>query len=513
MRMLQMPAPLAPSHREPRSPLPRRDVSPLALSARLPGGRPRRSARRSRPSAPSWSGSATPSPPPWTRSGLLALEKRLIEQAKADRNNAMTHLRLGFLSLRLGDLGGQSHYEDAASEFQWAIDLQPTWPYSWYGMGLRRVRRRRLADLLRHRHQDHAGQGRAHPLGDGVRQVGRGGSQLRPRPGGPRQHRPAAAGQHQARRGAGSPASRRVHRGGERIPRSCWPAAGSSGRWATATRRSPPSRATWTRAPIGASAQLEVARTLFLLGRFDGVAPYFEGAASDDSVTVAGYRADLATIASDSVMGEFDRTAGQRRADYLKQFWSERDQIELRADGERLREHYRRLFYARKNFQLTSLNRHYDIVERYRSGSRDFDDRGVIYIRHGEPSSRASYAAPGLEPNESWRYSRPDGDMIFHFMAREDVQDYKLVESLFDVLGFSNALALRGEASPGRTCDPDGAAAPALARAALADLRAAPGGGPDQHRPLPGPRSGRSGRRASRWEPPATATSCASPTS
>ncbi len=72
-----------------------------------------------------------------------------------------------------------------------------------------------------------------------------------------------------------------------------------------------------------------------------------------------------------------------------------------------MREHYRRLFYARKNFQLTSLNRHYDIVERYRSGSRDFDDRGIIYIRHGEPSSRASYAAPGLEPNESWRYSRP----------------------------------------------------------------------------------------------------------
>ncbi|MGG7377514.1 tetratricopeptide repeat protein, partial [Escherichia coli] len=52
------------------------------------------------------------------------------------RNNAFVHLRLGFLSLRLGDLGGQSHYDDAASEFQWAIDLQPTWPYAWYGMGL-----------------------------------------------------------------------------------------------------------------------------------------------------------------------------------------------------------------------------------------------------------------------------------------------------------------------------------------------------------------------------------------
>jgi hypothetical protein len=67
--------------------------------------------------------------------GLLALEQRLIERAKADRNNAMIHLRLGFLSLRLGELGGQSHFEDAASEFQWAIDLQPQWPYGHYGMG------------------------------------------------------------------------------------------------------------------------------------------------------------------------------------------------------------------------------------------------------------------------------------------------------------------------------------------------------------------------------------------
>ena len=64
------------------------------------------------------------------------LERRLIEQAKADRNNTLAHLKLGFLSLRVGDLGGQAHYDDAASEFQWAIDLQPTWPYAWYGMGL-----------------------------------------------------------------------------------------------------------------------------------------------------------------------------------------------------------------------------------------------------------------------------------------------------------------------------------------------------------------------------------------
>src|SRR6476660_1137450 len=68
--------------------------------------------------------------------GLLSVERRTIELAKSDRSNALVHLKLGFLSLRLGDLGGQSHFDDAASEFQWAIDLQPTWPYAWYGMGL-----------------------------------------------------------------------------------------------------------------------------------------------------------------------------------------------------------------------------------------------------------------------------------------------------------------------------------------------------------------------------------------
>ena len=69
----------------------------------------------------------------------------------------------------------------------------------------------------------------------------------------------------------------------------------------------------------------------------------------------------------------------------------------------------------------------------------------MIYIRHGEPTHRASYNAPGMQLNESWYYARADGDLIFHFLAREDVQDYKLVESLFDVLGFGEAVALRGD--------------------------------------------------------------------
>ncbi|HKU62821.1 MAG TPA: GWxTD domain-containing protein [Gemmatimonadales bacterium] len=375
--------------------------------------------------------------------GLLALEQRMIAKTKVDRNNALSHLKLGFLSLRIGELGGQSHYEDAASEFQWAIDLKPDWPYSWYGMGLAEygigdsqvsfvtgIKTMLGKDALTRSAVAFAKSAQVDPAFDrGLVELAN--TALRQRV-----NIKLNVALDALRRSATTPSARHTDvllaRG--RVEREV--GDGDSALVAF--------QGYLQEGGSQGLGQLEVARTLFLLGRFDGTGPYYEGAANDDSVSVAGYRADLATIASDSVLHEFDQTSGPRRAAYLRQFWTERDQSGLHAEGERLREHYRRLFYARKNFQLVSLNRHYDIVERYRSGSRDFDDRGIIYIRHGEPTSRATYAAPGLEPNESWRYSRPDGDLIFHFMAREDVQDFKLVESLFDVLGFSNAVVLRG---------------------------------------------------------------------
>ncbi len=67
---------------------------------------------------------------------LKALERDLIAAAQVRRDDPMAHLRLGFVSLRLGEIGGRGHYEDAGSEFQWVIDLQPRWPYGWFGLGL-----------------------------------------------------------------------------------------------------------------------------------------------------------------------------------------------------------------------------------------------------------------------------------------------------------------------------------------------------------------------------------------
>jgi GWxTD domain-containing protein len=160
---------------------------------------------------------------------------------------------------------------------------------------------------------------------------------------------------------------------------------------------------------------------------------------------VAGYRADLEPIAADSDLARFDAAHGAERAALLRQFWTDRDHAEFRHDGERLREHYRRLLYARRRFALTVSRRFYGGRDAYRSGSEELDDRGVIYVRHGEPLTRLRPFVFGLMPNETWRYGRADGDLLFHFSAGYDqagggdLYDYRLVESVLDLHGASDA--------------------------------------------------------------------------
>jgi GWxTD domain-containing protein len=375
--------------------------------------------------------------------GLAKLEARMIVVAKADRDNAMQHLRLGFLAMRLGDLGSKSRFDDAAGEFQWATELQPSWPWGWFGLGLAEdavgdSQISLVAGLQAMFGKDHLTRAanaytksvQVDPsFVEGLVQLSA--TTLRQRV-----NVKIDAAREALRVAAATSAAANpevlLYRG--RVERE----VGDIDSAVVAFQ------GYLERGENKGLGQLELARTLFLQGTHDGQPAYYEGAASNDSTAVAEYRGDIAVIAPDSALAEFDALSGPNRAGFLHRFWGQRDRADLRKDGERLREHYRRIFYARQHFQLVSTNRHYDIIERYRSGSRDYDDRGIIYIRHGDPDQRATYARPGMELNESWLYVRSEGNMVFHFLAREDVQDFKLVESLFDVLGFEGATALRG---------------------------------------------------------------------
>ena len=187
----------------------------------------------------------------------------------------------------------------------------------------------------------------------------------------------------------------------------------------------------------------ELAWSALLIGDPVGDSAYFAGAEFDDSLSVAAYREDLALIADDSVLAGFDRSRGSERVSFLRQFWGDKDREALRGEGERLGEHYRRISHAERHYGLEVNRRYYSppkgrrAADMYRSGSTRFDDRGLVYVRYGDPSDRVLTVTFGIAPNETWTYRRADGDFLLHFAGNEggDIHDLRLVPSVTDIDG------------------------------------------------------------------------------
>ncbi len=361
----------------------------------------------------------------------------------------MLHLELGFVAQRLGELtAGRQHYDDAASEFEWATELQPAWPYPWYGLG--------LAELAIGESQGQALETLKQMLGKDYlsRAANAFGRAARTDPAF------ARAVIDLARTAMRQRVRARLNVALDALREAAATAAAGSGELQLARGRVEREAGEDDSAlvafqrymDVGGDSgvgMLESARTYFYAGKAQpGVTTYYasaRGALSSDALAM--HRSDLAWIATPAELQAFDSLAAGAHAAWLAAFWARRDLEDGRRQGERLAEHYRRYFHALRNYRLVSTHRHYDITERFRSDQQEVDDRGVIYLRHGEPDRRASFTDRTIEPNESWLYVEPGGDRIFHFVARNDVQDFKLVESLADAFGLRVALALTGGAT------------------------------------------------------------------
>lgn len=381
---------------------------------------------------------------------LLALEASTITRARRDRDNPLLHIRLGFVALRLGALTGASaRYEDAAGEFEWATELVPGWPYPWYGLGIaelalgehdviaiENLRQQLGKDYLSKAAGAFARAARADPsFGRAAVELAQTALVQRIRP----RLDVALQAVRMAAAAAGHRPDIQLARG--RVEREVGDIDSAGAAFLSYVALGGDSG-------IGL---LELARSEYLAGRPDaGERAYLEGARTGGSAeAVALYRRDLSWVASPEELAAFDSVASAGAlAAWLRRFWGRRDRAEVWEPGARLTEHYRRWSYARRNFRLVSRHRRYDITEVYRPDQVEFDDRGVIYIRHGEPDRRSAYSSGGVEPNVSWLYRRPAGDLVFHFVARDDVQDYRLVESLADVLGFGRAVRAQGQVDP-----------------------------------------------------------------
>ncbi len=198
-----------------------------------------------------------------------------------------------------------------------------------------------------------------------------------------------------------------------------------------------------------AIGRLEEARALRGVGQSeDAVAAYYAGLHDPTPDGRTEYRNDLAWVAADWEIAEFDTLSHPGLTSWVERFWGQRDVLALRSQGERLAEHLRRWDYAHRNYLmhrspdsphsyaggltdadqedfnnfdavsamvLNDLGGAFSAYKGYRRQQWEIDDRGVIYLRHGQPTRVSFY--PGGPPNESWQYDIPEGSRIFHFLG------------------------------------------------------------------------------------------------
>jgi GWxTD domain-containing protein len=199
-------------------------------------------------------------------------------------------------------------------------------------------------------------------------------------------------------------------------------------------------------------AALEQARVRLASGAPGADSLYYFAATSSDSAIARELRSDLAYVADPRELAGYDRLPGGARAGWLRRFWEERDLESLRPRGSRLREHYHRIAIARERYRLLTYPRQYELNELWINRDAEYDDRGLVYIRHGEPDATASAVRGGACPNTSWLYRKPEGNLILHFVARQNPDDWRVVETLANVGGESGATTRVRRAGASRTC-------------------------------------------------------------
>ncbi len=149
------------------------------------------------------------------------------------------------------------------------------------------------------------------------------------------------------------------------------------------------------------------------------------------------YRTFLSLVATPDELADWDATSVAERAEWLTRFWLARDIMAGVGEWERLHEHFRRLAVATRAYARDTRGAPVGTLDEVRDEFRmpvPFDDRGRIYVRHGEPDDRLlSFAGQAYEV---WRYRGADGGLVLFF--REDDLDGAVgAGTLVDLPGLS----------------------------------------------------------------------------
>ncbi len=153
---------------------------------------------------------------------------------------------------------------------------------------------------------------------------------------------------------------------------------------------------------------------------------------------------DVKYIFSDEELTEYenlDRVEEKRT--FFKKMWIERNPMPAKTQNYRIVEHVRRVIEAEKEFYFDGVRSQVNNPDKlnYLSFPRVFalnekyNDKGLVYIRHGEPDDRGFFVEADTPLNETWVYY-PRGQMreklMFHFWQDNDMgaDNWRFVPSI-----------------------------------------------------------------------------------
>lgn len=200
------------------------------------------------------------------------------------------------------------------------------------------------------------------------------------------------------------------------------------------------------------SLLLDQARIAFLAGDVRlGEQAYWKGCEMADETAGLQYWRDIEILATPEEVAAWDRfrrlPAGQTDlCGFLHRFWGERAMASTMGIGPRIRQHYERMQYVQSHYRRRSGKKGPTFSNEIgRPRDAAYDDRGLLYIRMGEPARTTRFAGnPGTmdneivsaecyQPNESWAYDYPGETRVYHFTTFSGADDYWLISNLGQV--------------------------------------------------------------------------------
>lgn len=135
---------------------------------------------------------------------------------------------------------------------------------------------------------------------------------------------------------------------------------------------------------------------------------------------------DIKDIASEEEREAWERLDPSEQSRLFLRFWNRRDPFPQTPQNERLADHYGRLQFAREHFRSFK--------------AEGYDERGRLYVRHGEPEERVRYDlieardAKSSRRTETWLYVDDRGDRhVFHF-TEAGAGNFIIVDNILQVI-------------------------------------------------------------------------------